>query len=181
MLTLEVLLSLLIGLGALILGRQLFWLFVGAVGFAVGLSLATQYLADQPNWAVLVIGLAAGIIGAVLAYFLQRLAVGVAGFLAGGVILIGFLRLLGLDVDSIQWLLFVVGGIIGALLVMALFDWALILLSALTGATLIVETLREAYDLTLLISLGIFVILFIIGTSIQANMMRRRRVSSSKR
>ncbi len=50
-----------------------------------------------------------------------------------------------------EWLLFLIGGIIGAILVSALFDWALIILSAVAGATLIVQAFQFSSTINLLL------------------------------
>ena len=56
------------------------------------------------------------------------------------------------------------GGIIGAGLVIVLFDWALIILSSLTGASLIVQNIQfAAYSPAL-----VFIILLIVGIVLQA-------------
>jgi hypothetical protein len=70
----------------LVLGRKLFWLFVAVVGFATGLMLATRFFQTQPEWLQLLIGIGFGLVGALLAYFFQEIAIAVAGFLAGGYI-----------------------------------------------------------------------------------------------
>ncbi len=158
------------GIVLLTLGRKLFWLFVGVAGFVFGFVLATQFLSGQPDWVVLVIALVAGLVGVLFALFLQRLAVGVAGFIAGGYILINLLNALGWQTGQLVWLPFVIGGIIGAVLVLILFDWALIILSSLTGATLIVQTLHFG---SLIMALA-FIVLLVVGIMIQASMMTRQ-------
>jgi hypothetical protein len=161
--------QILIGLGVLTLGRQLFWLFVGGIGFMLGLTLASRFFPDQSDTLALIIALIIGLIGAVLAILLQRVAVGVAGFIAGGLIVVSVLGALGLEVGDIVWLPFLIGGIIGAILVIFLFDVALIGLSSLAGAALIVQTL----DLDPLIGLALFVVLCIVGIGVQAYMLQR--------
>lgn len=128
-----------LGLALLALGRKLFWLFVGVVGFLFGANLAAQYLTDQPNWIVLVVALVVGVVGAIAAMFLQRLAVGVAGFIAGGSLAVSLVEMLGFDPGGLAWLYFLLGGIIGGLLMALLFDYALIGLSSLVGAQMVVE------------------------------------------
>ena len=64
----------------LFLGRKLFWLFVAAVGFVVGMEAATTLYPHQPDWS-LIVGLILGLIGAVAAIFVQKAAIGIAGFL----------------------------------------------------------------------------------------------------
>ena len=72
----------LIGLAILFIGRQLFWVAVSGLCFILGLNYATQYYLGSPHLIVL-ISLGVGLIGAVLAYSLQRTAAGILGFLAG--------------------------------------------------------------------------------------------------
>lgn len=160
-----------IGLGILllILGRKLFWLFVGVVGFIAGMNLAPQFMQGQPDWLILVIAIIAGVIGAVLAIVLQRLAIGLAGFLAGGYIAVGLLEMFGVQVGQLGWLPFVVGGIIGGILMFILFDWALIILSSFAGATLIIQSLTIAQPASTIV----FIVLILVGILIQAGIMQR--------
>ncbi len=165
-------LRILAGLALLTLGRRLFWLFVGLIGFAAGIVLATQ-LVQGPEWMVLLIALAAGLVGVVFALVLQQAAVALAGFLAGGYVVMSVLNGLGWDASgpywALYWALIVVGGIVGAALVLALFEWALIILSSLTGAILIVQTIHPGALLAAILT----AVLFIVGIVIQAGLRRR--------
>jgi hypothetical protein len=166
------LLSILAGLALLTLGRRLFWLFVGLVGFAAGIVLATQFV-HGPEWQVLLIALAAGLVGVLFALVLQQAAVALAGFIAGGYLVFTLLNGLGWDAGgpywALYWTLVIVGGVVGAALVLALFEWALIVLSSLTGAVLIVQTIH----LGTLLAAVLIAVLFIIGVVIQAGLRRR--------
>lgn len=71
------------GAALLAFGRKIFWLFIAATGFFAGLELATRVLHIKPGWVAYAIALAVGLVGALLAYFFQKLAVGAAGFFAG--------------------------------------------------------------------------------------------------
>src|SRR5437762_4747866 len=74
----------LIGAVILFFGRKLFWLCVAAVGFAAGVELA-PHIAQQPSpLLALTLALVLGFVGALLALFLQKIAIGVVGFVAGG-------------------------------------------------------------------------------------------------
>jgi hypothetical protein len=162
-----------VGLMVLTLGRKLFWLFVGAVGFVIGISLVSQLFSAAPFWLVLVVAVVAGILGAVLALFVQHVAIGLAGFIGGGYVLISVLDFLGLQVSSVPvWLIFLIGGIIGLILIMALFSWTLIVLSSLTGASLVVQGVHLNPE----ISAILFVVLVIVGLVVQANLLRREGV-----
>ncbi len=101
-----------LGLALLFLGRRLFWLFVGAVGFALGAFVATQ-LIEAGNVLTILIALGGGLVGILLALFLQSLAIGLAGFVAGALILQRMLELVGLDIGSWSWVILIIGGIIG--------------------------------------------------------------------
>jgi hypothetical protein len=160
-----------VGLVVLVLGRKLFWLFVGVVGFVAGLSLATQYLVDQPTWVILVIALAAGLVGALLAVFLQTVAIAVAGFIGGGYVVVGLLDMLGVQPQAglAAWIPFIIGGIVGLVLALALFEWALIVLSSFVGATLVVQGI----ELRPAIAGLVFLVLIVVGFFIQAAMLQR--------
>ncbi len=150
---------LLVGAGALTLGRALFWLFLGLGGFVGGLLFATNLdlLAGTSEWLLFAVALVCGLLGLVIAVFLQKLAVGILGLLAGGYLAILVSDSLGHPQE--YWpIAFAVGAIIGAVFVYALFDWALIALSASLGATLIVEelTLEPSVELAVFASLVLF-------------------------
>lgn len=152
-----------IGIAILLLGRKLYWLFVGAIGFLSGLNIAPLVAGDLPGLDPLLVGVALGLICALLAVFLQRLAIAVAGFLAGayiGLIILGFLEI---QPNEVYWVLLIAGGILGAVLIATLFDRALVVLSALLGAVLIVQDLRLDTAIAGLLFFG----LVVVGISVQ--------------
>lgn len=161
-----------LGTVLLALGRRLFWLFVGAVGFVAGLNLATHFFSDQPTWVILLGALLAGLVGSVLAAFLQRLMVGAAGFLAAGYVLVHLLGYFGLEFGNLTWLAFLAGGVCGAILASLVFDISLVVLSALSGATLMVQGLSglvEGFSPTL--NGLLILVLFFVGIAIQSGFM----------
>ena len=60
----ELILSVIIGLALLTFGRRLFWIFVGAAGFVVGMQWGASILGNQSEVVILVFALALGVIGA---------------------------------------------------------------------------------------------------------------------
>src|SRR4026208_2221524 len=74
----------LIGVVILFFGRKLFWLCVAAVGFAAGVQIAPLLVNEPSSMLAFVFALVFGLLGALLALFLQKSAVAVLGFLAGG-------------------------------------------------------------------------------------------------
>ena len=159
----------------LIFGQRLFWLFVGGVGFWIGLQWAPNLLHGQSETVILVAALVLGLICAVLATLLQHLAVGVAGFVVGGYATYQLATAFSwhLPGSMPSWLFFVIGGIIGAVLIAALFDWALIVFSSLAGAALIVQNLQKALSLGSGLWLLLLIVLLVVGILIQGGMKRR--------
>jgi hypothetical protein len=163
-----IVLNAILGVALLVAGRRIFWLFIAILGFVAGMQLANFYL-KGPEWQTLVAGLVLGAIGAGLALFLERIAIAVAGFLAGGYILVALAAMLGFDQVPLKWLIYLVGAIIGVILVSLLFDWAIISLSALAGASLILG----AFSLEAGFARLAFLVLVIIGVVVQSGGMRK--------
>jgi Domain of unknown function (DUF4203) len=163
--------SLLVGCALLFFGRRLFWLFVAALGFAIGLELAPYLSQNPPLWLSLLLSIGLGLIGALLAVMLQKLAIGIAGFLVGGRVAVAIAAAFWVNHAHYSIVTFILGGIIGALLLVALFDWALIIFSAIEGARLIADTvhLPSTGTTVLVVALALF------GIVVQAAMFRRGR------
>jgi hypothetical protein len=158
-----------VGILLLLFGRRLFWLFVGAVGFVSGIEAAALLFPGHPDWTIIMIALLAGIVGSLMAIFIQGLAIGLAGFLAGGYCIISVLNVLSPGLGPFAWLGFLLGGIVGAVLVVMLFHWALIILSSLTGAIMVVQ----GFSLSPLASLLLSGLLFVGGVAMQASFNKR--------
>jgi len=152
--------------GALLLafGRRIFWLFVAVVGFFAGFELTTLFLKLNPEWVVLAIAIVIGLLGAVLAYFLEEVAIGVAGFFVGTYLGARLLADTALHAQGWEWLVILIAGVIGVILMYLVFDWALIILSSMAGASLVVE----GFSLVGAAALVVGVVLFVAGVLIQS-------------
>lgn len=157
-------LTLLFGVVLLVAGRRIFWLLVGVVGFYFGFDFASRVLGLDGEGLGLLIGIFAGVIGIFLALFLQKVAIGFAGFLVGGYLAISLMGGDAAGLTGTELAAFVVGGVLCALLAVWLFEVALILLSAIAGAGLIVESVGSGSTTALL---G-FLVLVVIGIAIQS-------------
>src|SRR5881296_4631690 len=124
----------LIGVVVLFFGRKLFWLCVAAVGFAGGVEIAPHLVHEPSPLLALAIALVLGLIGALLALFLQKVAIAVLGFLAGGKLAGAIAAAFLIHYGQHSTIIFLAAGIIGAILLLVLFDWALIIVSSLIGA-----------------------------------------------
>lgn len=162
--------SILIGALVLLFGRRLFWLFVAAVGFWVGFQLTPQLLHHPPPWLTLAVAIGLGFLGAILALILQKIAIAIAGFFVGGHIATMLFATFVVTRAPASTVTFVIGGVIGALLLLMLFDWVLILFSAVAGADLITSNLHLTAKMAGYIFLG----LVVVGVLAQAALSSRR-------
>jgi len=162
----------LVGFIVLLFGRKLFWLCVAAVGFAAGVEVAPHLVQHPSPLLALTFALVLGFVGALLAMFLQKIAIGIAGFVAGGRLALAVAAAFMGNAQQYYWLTFIVGGVIGAILLLILFDWALIFLSSLVGAYLIQAVVTLPPTGTAIL----FTVLVIVGVLIQAGALRRSRV-----
>jgi Domain of unknown function (DUF4203) len=129
--------SAILGVILLFFGRKLFWLCVAAVGFAGGLEIGRHLFHNPSPVLLLIISLLLGLVGALLAVFLQKVAIAVVGFLTGGKLATAIAGAFFVQHTSYFSFTFLIAGIIGALLLLVLFDWALIIVSSVVGAHLL--------------------------------------------
>jgi hypothetical protein len=158
-----------VGVIVLFFGRRLFWLCVAAVGFAAGVELAPHFVQEPSPLLALTFALVLGFMGAIIALFLQKIAIAIAGFLAGGKLAVAMAGAFFLQSGQYFWVVFVVGGLVGAIMLLVLFDWALIFLSSVIGAYLI-------QNLVALPPTGaaiLFIVLVALGVVVQASSFRR--------
>jgi hypothetical protein len=101
---------------------------------------------------------------------LQKLAVGIVGFAAGARVAVALAATFFVNYDHYYWLTFIIGGIIGAILLLSLFDWALIFISSLIGANLILRAITLPPTGEMIAFIG----LVILGVVAQSALLRRR-------
>ncbi len=166
-------LSIIIGLLLLLVGRRVFWIFVGGVGFFTGLNLAPTLIPGQSQLLIFLVAVTLAIVGAILAIVLQRVAVAVAGWFAGGALAARLMIAFGWSDPSVLWLASIVGAIIAAIVVSLLFDWALILLTTFSGAVLICDALTISPTLKWIIGIA----LVVVGIFVQTLDFRRGRTA----
>jgi hypothetical protein len=136
-----------IGIAVLLFGKRLAVLGA-AVGALLGLSLLKVFPGIDNTviqW-VLVIGLAVlGAIGGGFARGFVSIIILVLGVLAGAEVVLGVLDLFNVDPGLLKWVLVVLGGVAGFILInrarRGSNDWGIIILSALVGALLVARGL----------------------------------------
>ena len=130
-------LTTMIGFAVLVMGRQIFWVFVAGLGFALGVIYGGQFYSGQPEWVILIISVIIGVLGALLAYNLQRLAGGVAGFITGWYLTNLFSSYAGFQLDHFLAYLPIIIGVLCGFSMIFFFDWSTVLLSSFAGAAMI--------------------------------------------
>ena len=132
-----------IGIAVLALGKRL-----AVLGAALGALLGVVLLSLFPGSATpLTVLLIPGLL-AVIGFFVAGFAKGIVdivllviGALAGAAIVLGFLNLFNFNSGLIVWLLAVLGGVAGLILVRRFKDWAMIILAGLIGGLLVTRGL----------------------------------------
>ena len=160
---LEGLVALVLGVLLLAFGRRLYWLALLGVGFFAGLLAADHFVHGVDPDIRLVAALACGVGGAALAFFAQKVAVLLAGFLAGAGAVVAGLPLVWPEVGPWLWPVAIVGGLIGLGFANALFDLALLLLTCAVGALLV----ARALPLSPAVGTVVASVLFCLGLVIQ--------------
>jgi hypothetical protein len=165
-----------IGIAVLAFGKRLAVLGA-AVGALLGVALFSFF--PQTNaWVQLLVVILLAVIGFLLAGFAKAivdLVLLVLGVLAGAAIMLAFLELFDLQGGLVGWLLVLLGGVAGLILVRRFKDWAMIILAGLIGGLLVVRGLSEWFP-SLDGTLGTLVVLVLAGGSIayQGGWLRQR-------
>ncbi|PID84802.1 MAG: hypothetical protein CSB13_11345 [Chloroflexi bacterium] len=153
---------LLIGSTLLLFGGRYYWWVAGGVGFLFGTNMGSAPDGGVITSSALAMGIIFGFIAAVAAVLVTKLALGLSGFIVGGIFTVRLLELIGWNLGSTM-IAFVIGGVLGLLLVIASQDWALIFLSVLTGAGIVVNQL-ELDPATIGF---VYIVLFLVGFGFQ--------------
>ncbi len=154
----------LVGLALLVAGRRLFWLAVGVLGFIAGYQAMERWGSGLPPLATIVVAIAVGIVGLVLAIVVQKVAVALAGFFLGVVLASLLLPALGLGLSAAaSGLVVFAAGLVMAFVALGVFSLALVVLTAGAGAALLVQAIAppDPWGLALL------AVLWVVGVVVQ--------------
>jgi len=148
----------------LIAGKKLYWFFVGILGAIAGLFISETFFHPQSWGDRVLVAVGIGAAFAILALILQRIMIGVAGFIAGGYLGVALIDTLQLPVTEYRWVVFILGGLVGILIVKMLFDLSLVIISSSAGAILI----TRAINLEGAKSLIVLLVLILAGIIVQS-------------
>jgi hypothetical protein len=145
------------GFVILVVGRQYYATFVGGVFFFASTIVIDQFWGTPEGIQAIWIPLIFAALGWFLSLELRRLVARPAIFAAGYFVFDHLLPVLGVEVP-LHWAFLVLGGAVFFVTSLLFFDYTLIVLSMLTGATLILESagLERGMNQALFILMAIF-------------------------
>jgi len=150
-----------VGLGFMILlaGRPVYPIFTGAASFLIGAYLARRYLGMPTQWEPLLVFLFMAAIGFAAGFAFRRWVAYLAALVAGSYLVYYLPTAVGAQTTFASPMLAGIAGVICLVTTFVIFDTAIVVLSSLLGATMIMEYLRVGG----LSPVVLFVILLIFG------------------
>ena len=167
----------------LVLGKRL-----AVLGAAVGALLGVALLSLLSPTGAPLLQLTVVILMAVIGFFVAGFAKGIVkivllviGALAGAAIVLAFFNLFQIESSWFVWLMAVVGGVVGLILVRRYNDWAMIVLAGLIGGLLVTRGLSAWLPI---LQEGIWGTLLVIvlaggGIAYQGGFLGRRKAAAS--
>ena len=139
----------------LFLGRELNFFFAAAMAALIGLRLTPLLPQEWPDWSeyAFMIGLAVAAAAVVIAR--ERLGYFISGFLVGSYFLVEYYEP---GVLTLPLLPFLVGGVIGAIIIGIFTEWALMVVSCLVGAYFLTNMFVLSPTAKTLVGSGLFII-----------------------
>jgi hypothetical protein len=156
-----------IGVAVLLFGKKLAVLGA-AVGALLGLGLLHLFSNFTNPFLVFIIPISLAVIGFFVAGFAKgivNIVILALGALAGAALVLGILDLFQLNYGFVDWLLALMGGVIGLLVVMRFKDMAMLILAGLIGGLLVTRGLTTWLPI-LEGALGSLVVLVLAGIGI---------------
>ena len=158
----------------LLFGKKLYWIILILLSLVAGAWLGLEVIPQEPDWLKFVIPVVTGATAAFICYVLHRLALQIAGICIGG--LLGYLLIDAFFVKPWPLVGLCGGCLLGLLLVIKIFDWSLVLLSALSGAALLGHLIPVELWLQ-----GVFaLVFFVIGLAFQSWMESKKKKPKEK-
>ena len=154
----------------LFLGHELNFLFAAAMAALIGLRLTPLLPSQWPDWSDYAFMGGLALIAAAITIINERTGYFLSGFLAGGLFLVEYFVP---GVLTLPLPLFIIGGVIGSLVIGIFTEWALMIVSCLIGAYYVTNLFTWSPTAEILVGSG----LFIIGAVTQALLMRMQKTS----
>ena len=157
-----------VGAILLFLGRELNFLFAGAMAGLLAIRLTPLLPPQWPAWSdiAFIIGLA--VLAATIPFINERAGYVLSGVLAGGYFLVEYYAP---GLLTVPLLPFIAGGVIGGIIIGIFTEWALMIVSSLIGALYVTDLFTLSPTAKTLVGGG----LFVIGALTQVIIMRAQK------
>ena len=139
----------------LFLGRELNFFIAAAMAALIGLQLTPRLPQQWPGWSDYAFMLGLAVVTAWVTIRNERFGYFLYGFLVGGYILVQYVEP---GVLTLPFLPFLVGGVIGAILIGIFTEWALMVVSCLVGSYFVTSILTLSPIAEILVGSGLFII-----------------------
>ena len=137
----------------LFLGRELNFLFAGGVAALIGLRISPLLPATWPAWSHNVFLICLALICAAVPLINERVGYALSGFLAGGYFLSEYFSP---GTVGIPILPFLVGSVIGGIIMGFLAEWAMMIVSSLVGSFFVIDLFRLNPTAKMMVNGGLF-------------------------
>lgn len=144
-----------IGVMILFLGRELSFLFSGAMAGFLATRLVPFLPSAWPSWSGIAFVLAVAVIAGILTSIDENAGFYISGFFIGGYVLTEYFAP---NSTAIPVIPFIIGSVLGAVLLGVLKDWGMIIVSTFIGTYLIYGILPLVGTAKTLASAGIFIV-----------------------
>ncbi|GAB4434250.1 MAG: hypothetical protein Kow002_21340 [Anaerolineales bacterium] len=143
-------------------GRSLHWAFAAGLGYLVAQHFTIQ-ITSAPPWALLAVNLLVALLALLPAIVWEESSYFTTGFLFGGYILMTYGNMLsiaffGQGLRGPDWLIFIIGALIGMLLIGFAKEWGIMFATAATGAFLFSDVFNTDPLTQSMLTGGLFVL-----------------------
>jgi len=156
------------------LGRELNFLFAGGMTALLAARLTPLLPSNLPTWGNTAFIIGMGVVAAGIALINSRVGYFLSGFVAGGYFLSDYY--VPNFTGAPPFLPFLVGSVIGALIMGLLTEWAMIIVSSVVGAIFLTSLFTLGSTARTLVTAG----LVIVGALIQVVIMRMQKQSEDR-
>ena len=169
-----------LGIVILLFGQRAVVLLISVAAFYITVLAAKKYFGDASRTTVLIVALLAAAAAGVFTKFFRNIAVGIAGYTIAGFVLSENASSWGIKPENERFV-FVIGGVIGSLLISFALDIGLRLISSILGAVLIVQYFHLDVEASKWLALLLAVVGFLVQSGIWNKFKQGKKASEEKK